>query len=91
MLQIDTFVTIFEKTIIAEGDSGALIKCNQEQKKKKGSGGMHRGKGSRKNNNNNNNNKRKWNDRNECGGKEGENKKKIEVYKKYGKNHTGPV
>lgn len=38
VLQIDNFVVILEKEIIAKGGSEALMKYNKEQKKKKHNG-----------------------------------------------------
>ena len=39
VLQIDSFATIIEKAIIAEGGSEVLAKFNEEQKNKKNGGG----------------------------------------------------
>ena len=71
-MQIDNFVTILAKEIIAEGGSEALVKYNQEQKKKKNIGRMQKGERSGKKNNNDSN-KRKWNNEKTRGEKEGEN------------------
>ena len=88
MIQIDTFTGILEKAIIAEGGSDALNKYHQEKKNKKTEGGHKEGSSG-----GSNSNKRKWNSASNTNNtmvtKQGEPKKKSEVCRNCGKNHSG--